>query len=663
MTAGGTRPLLRPGPHILPVSPPHVPVPERDPSGGDLARSWHRIVDTPPEYPKIRTVADVRIPMSDGVVLRAYIFRPADKAGRAIAGDFPTVLNITPYNKLLVKGVDSLLSAPVVGTALRRLSRTVDLSGTPFEGITEMTRVVAGGAADVFSVNRHLVRSGYVQIIVDVRGTGSSTGTWDVLGAREQQDSLEIIEWISAQPWSNGRIGMAGISYSAINAFQAGAKRPAGLDAIFAVEGSVDIVREIFATGGAPSLFIPLWLTAVNGLKWVPSLRDLDGFSWLRDRLRSPATDLYDLARGFVTGGDPRIYDDPYYDHIDADIENITAPTFVYGCWHDIFGGSAPEVYNRLTLDRGHKQLLVGDGYHANPGVGFGAPGFPPRLDVLERAWFDKWLRDEDNGIEKYGPVTLRQQGGGWTAHGKFPAPQAKPQRLFLSAATSGTSPHSVADGALTAVPDRSSGVFTVRPTLRSVVSRDTTQVLAGVTAVLGGGFTYDNRFAEGGAVSFTTGVAHEECVISGPANMHLRVVCSAPEALWTVMLCDVDPSGKPTVLTNGALLTSRRAVDDDRSLFAPNGDYLRAYHPLTAEARLPVPVGVPVELDIDLLTTEAVISAGHRLRIDVFASNAPRFIPILPDLLRTRGRAQDIVVDPDHPSFLVVPLLGDPSW
>ncbi|MGA9873912.1 MAG: CocE/NonD family hydrolase [Rhodococcus sp. (in: high G+C Gram-positive bacteria)] len=654
MTSAVPRPLLRPA-----VDPDRA----RDPSGGEAALGWHALVEAQPRHAGMVVEADVRIPMSDGVVLRAYVFRPADASGRAIAGPFPTVLNITPYNKLLIKGVDTLLEAPLIGPLLRRFSRSVDFSGTRFEGITELTRVVAGGAADLLSVNRHLVRSGYVQLIVDVRGTGSSTGTWDILGPREQQDSLETIDWVLAQPWCNGRVGMAGISYSAINSLQAAAKKPAGLDAVFAVEGSVDIVREIFATGGAPSLFIPLWLTTVNGLKWVPSLRDLDVADWLRDRLRSPATNLLDLARGFFTGGDTRIYDDPYHDTIDADIEDITAPTFVYGCWHDIFGGSAPDVYNRLELERGHKQLLVGDGYHGNPGVGFGQPGFPPRLDVLERAWFDRWLRDEDNGIERYGPVTLRQQGGGWAAHGRFPAPQALPTRLYLSAAASGTSPHARGDGSLGTRLDGSHGVFGVRPSLWSTVSRDTTQVLAGVTAALGGGFTYDNRFAEKGAVGFTTPAAHADTVLSGPMNLHLRVVCHAPEALFAVMICDVAPSGKSTVLTNGALLASRRAVDDARSLFAPNGDYTRPNHPLTEDTLLPVPLGVAIELDIDLLSTEALLVAGHRLRVDVFAANAPRFMPILPDLIRTRGAAQDITIDPEHPSYLVAPLLGEPGW
>lgn len=645
------------------VEPHPLLQPVRDPSGGDAAAAWAAIVREEPRYPRVSVAANVRIPMSDGTVLRAYVFRPADASGRAVEGAFPAVLNLTPYNKLLIKGIDTILETPVLGRAIRAFSSAFDLTGTRFDGITELTRVVAGGAADLLSVNRHLVRSGYVQMIVDVRGTGSSSGTWDVLGRREQLDSLEVIEWARRRQWCNGRIGMAGISYSAINALQAAAKQPAGLDAVFAVEGSVDIVREIFATGGATSAFIPLWLAAVNGLKWAPAIGGIDPLAWLRDRARSPATNLLDLAKGFVSGGDPRIYDNEYYDTIDAVIEDIAAPTFLYGCWHDIFGGSAPDIYNRLPLERGYKQLLVGDGYHGNPGIGFGEPGFPPRLDVLERAWFDKWLRDVDNGIENYGPVTLRQQGGNWTAHGRFPAPQAQPRRLYLSAAASGTAPHAVADGSLTGLPTAESDVLTVRPSLRAVVSRDTTQVLAGVTAVLGGGFTYDNRFAEGGAVTFTTAPADSDTVLSGPMNLHVRVVCHAPEAMWAVMVCDVSPSGRSIVLSNGALLASRRAVDDERSLFAPNGDYTRPYHPLTEAALLPVPVGRPIDLDIDILTTEAVIASGHRLRVSVFATDTPRFIPILPDLVRTRLRRQDIDIDPDDPSYLVVPVLGEPGW
>lgn len=603
--------------------------------------------------------------MSDGAVLRAIVVSPADSSGRAVDSRFPVVLNITPYNSVLLDSVDAVLAAPVIGRALRSASRAVDFTGTPFDGISEITRVIAGGAADLLTVNRLLVRSGYVQVIVDARGTGSSSGVWDTLGPREQLDTLEILEWIRQSSWCDGRVGMAGISYSAINSLQAASAGSAGPDAVFAVEGSEDIVREIFATGGAPSLFIPLWLTAVNTLKWVPTPRLLarGGRAWLADRLRSPATNISNLVNGFLTGSDPRIYDDPSFDTIDPRIEDISVPTFLYGCWHDIFGGAAPDMYNRLTMERGRKQLLVGDGYHGNPGIGFGEPGFPPRLDVLERAWFDKWLRGIDNGIDRYGPVTLRQQGGGWEAHGRFPAPAAVPRRLYLSADSSGTASHSRHDGSLHFEAPTDTARLTVKPGFRTVVSRDTTQVLAGVPAVLGGGFTYDNRFAEGDALTFTTPPVVDTVVYSGPANVHLRTVSRAREAMWAVMLCDVAPDGTPTVLTNGALLASRRAIDDDASTVTDDGDYLVAHHPLTRESLLPVVPGDSIVLDIELLSTEAVLHPGHRLRLDIFAADAPRFVPILPDRLRTRWRAQDVAIDPENPSFITLPLLGEPGW
>ncbi|MGB3773427.1 MAG: CocE/NonD family hydrolase [Rhodococcus sp. (in: high G+C Gram-positive bacteria)] len=658
MTSRPAHALVQPQPVAFRSSP-------RDPTGGEDGREWAELVAATPTFPRVDIDRSVSITLADGTVLRAIVVSPADDDGRVVAARYPVVLNITPYNSALLDTIDALLAAPLLGPLVRSVSGGLDLSGTPLEGVTELTRVVAGGAVDLLSINRLLVRSGYVQVIVDARGTGSSTGIWDTLGPREQLDTLEVLEWIRSRPWCDGHVGMAGISYSAINSLQAASAASGGPDAVFAVEGSEDIVREIFATGGAPSLFIPLWLSAVNALKWAPSAALLRGAgrAWLTDRIRSPLTNIGNLVNGFLTGSDPRIYDDPSFDTIDPSIESIDVPTFLYGCWHDIFGGAAPDMYNRLRLPRGNKQLLVGDGYHGNPGIGFGEPGFPPRLDVLERVWFDKWLRGIDNGIDRYGPVTLRQQGGGWKAHGQFPAPKATPRRLYLGSESSDTAPHSRYDGSLSFDGPVESATVRVKPGFRTLISRDTTQVLAGVPALLGGGFTYDNRFAEGDAITFTTPPVVDTVVFSGPANVHLRTVAHAHEAMWAIMLCDVAPDGTPTVLTNGALLASRRAVDDDKSTFTDDGDYLVAHHPLTRSSLLPVTPGQPIVVDIDLLSTEAVLHPGHRLRLDIFAADAPRFVPILPDRIRTRWRAQDVEIDSNDPSFITLPLLGEPGW
>lgn len=659
--ANPNRPGFNRGMTSLPplVKPPRRT--RRDPTGGDAAREWRELVDQPPMYPRISIEANVEIPMSDGVIIRTYVCRPADESGRPIDAPFPTVVNITPYNKRIIKAVDSILTAPILGPTLRKLSADIDFSGTRFEGITEITRVIAGGAADLLTINRHLVRSGYVQLIADARGTGASTGVWDILHEREQLDSLEIIEWARTQPWSNGRLGMAGISYSAINALQAAGHRPEGLDAIFAVEGSENILRELFATGGIPSGFIPMWMATVNAFKWLPTLPPgRAGIDWLRARLSSPATSLGELARGYVTGDDYRLYDGTFFDAVGPLVERIDVPTFLYGCWHDVFAGAGPNLYRRLRLRSGRKQLLMGDGYHANPGIGFGRDGFPPRLDVLERAWFDRWLRDIPNGVDTYGPVTVRRQGSGWVSMTTYPAPYTRQRRLFLSATPSGSADHARHDGSLIDAPEYSPSMpIDIRPGLRSIFSRDTTQTFAGLPAVFGGPFTYDARFPERDALTFSTPPVPTRTVISGGMNLRLNTVAHAHETLWVVWLCDVSPDGSSRQISDGAMLASRRAVDEVHSEYAADGEFLAARQLLTRAALLPVVPEVPTILEIPLFATDAVLEPGHRLRIDILAGAPPRYLPTLRDLARTRLTRQTVLIDREQPSFLTLRATG----
>src|SRR4051812_48825895 len=137
--------------------------------------------DRPAQYAVV-VEHHVPVQMSDGVVLNAMIRRP-DAPGR-----YPVIVTITPYN------------------------------GT-------------NGAVSVN--NDYLVQRGYVQVVVDARGTGESQGTWDDLGPREQRDGYEAVEWSAGQPWSNGNVGMWGPSYMAISQLFTAAQQPPHLKAIF----------------------------------------------------------------------------------------------------------------------------------------------------------------------------------------------------------------------------------------------------------------------------------------------------------------------------------------------------------------------------------------------------------------------------------------------
>src|SRR5437016_10066037 len=167
-------------------------------------------------------ISDVRIAMSDGVLLDSDEYIPTTGC------PCPTILVQTPYRK---------------------------------------------SGAGVSEGNTIFPSNGYAMIVVDVRGTGSSEGMWDSFGPREQQDSVTLVQWAASQPFSNGVVGLSGVSYSAINQFltveQPGTK---AVKAIFPIVPMSDAYRDVTVAGGSDdSGFIPLWRGLVNGLALIPA--------------------------------------------------------------------------------------------------------------------------------------------------------------------------------------------------------------------------------------------------------------------------------------------------------------------------------------------------------------------------------------------------------
>src|SRR5437764_4475318 len=197
-------------------------------AAGAQARTATRAAWTPPKAIASAVVktANVPIRMSDGIVLYADVVQPAGSSGKALPGRYPVLLTQTPYNK-----------------------NTPSLN---FE-------------------NDYLVEHGYVQVIADARGTGSSEGTWNSFGRREQRDGYELAEWARRQRWSNGKIGLHGTSYGAINQFLTAEQDPPGVKAAFPIVPMSDAYRDVtFAGGSVNTSFIPLWLGLVTGLGMVP---------------------------------------------------------------------------------------------------------------------------------------------------------------------------------------------------------------------------------------------------------------------------------------------------------------------------------------------------------------------------------------------------------
>src|SRR3954451_10465891 len=228
--------------------------------------------DRPAQFATV-TDKDVPITMSDGIKLYADVIRPN------IAGRYPVLLEQTPYNKSLVDGSTS------------------------------------------FGDNAYFAQRGYVVVIEDVRGTGSSEGQWQSFDDREQRDGFETVQWAAGQPWSDGKVGLFGPSYMGLNQLLTAAQHPQGLKAIFPVVPMAAGYRDIPYTGGQlNTAFIPFWLGLVTGASLVPPSYALDGNP---NDLAQAVTELAGHVTGVggfqlnalvngTTGGD-LTYDGPYW--------------------------------------------------------------------------------------------------------------------------------------------------------------------------------------------------------------------------------------------------------------------------------------------------------------------------------------------------------------
>ncbi|MBL1075983.1 CocE/NonD family hydrolase [Nocardia sp. 2] len=642
--------------------------------GGTYAAGWTAAVDGPQPYNGIAPDLAVPITMSDGTVLKADIIHPADN-GRVPDTRRPVVLQMQGYGKMPMLIGQALLSIPGIQDVLLPWLASLNLPGVGLDGIFDMTRQLDSGAVSAAIQDWALAHAGYTLVQVDIRGTGTSEGKWQVFGEREKQDMVEVIDWITRQSWSDGNVGTMGISFTGISAMEVADRNPPGLKAIFAYEPSADIFTDIAGSGGAVGAgFLVPWLIGVNFLKMIPDVEALlvgkfdpaQQLEWLRDRIADPAVLVDKVLNGYtamapsqLTPSTQEIYDPEsgFRQGLKIDPSKVEVPTFVVDAWWDLFGSTPTDTYNTMPLPLEQKKLIMGEGYHLGSGVaGFGHPGMPPRLDVLQRAWFDKWLRGIDNGIDRYSPLTLKQQGGGWVTSLEYPNNAITYRRMYLNDIPSGTTQSSLYDGGLSAAPPATPRDLTVAPGVLSLCSRDAARIAAGIVSIIQA-CGDDSRIWEMNGLTFTSAPVAEPTTISGAINMHLNVVHDAADGYWVVTLNDVAPDGASREITTGQLVSSLRQIDDAASLKSPNGDYTQPAYYLDMDRRQPTVPGEAVTLDIAMTPMEAVLAPGHRLRIDVYASNFPKGVPILPILVDSGLKPQHVRLDPNAPSWVNIPL------
>src|SRR3954462_9342751 len=423
------------------------------------------------------SICNAPIQMSDGLTMRANVFLP--KAD----GRFPVVLTVTGYNKD---------------------------TNNPFGLNCTSDSALNSG-------NTKLLDKGIGIMILDDRGTGASEGRWDSWGQRTQDDYSEVLDWIQAQKWSNGRVGMNGTSYMGITSFLATeqdqkrvrAGKPRAVQAVWANVPMADAYRDVTFHGGAVDAgFIPLWLGLTTSHSDIPPSTLVSDPASALDTYPGHLANTFQFAGAkllsFTTGGDDA-YDGPFY-RLRSPVTRVASlriPVAWAGGWGDILQRGEPLLYEEMA-NSPDKVWFQTPNYHDSPDASVWAQMGIGTEEQVVRRWFDHWLKGKDNRIQNLPHVNLHTMGANrWQHPSTWPLPGTRYTRYHLDGGKSGSS-HSLNDGTLsTAKPDSPAGDLAPLLPASSPCSRMTTQWTAGIAKP--GSCQTDNSTYEASSLTYTT--------------------------------------------------------------------------------------------------------------------------------------------------------------
>lgn len=548
----------------------------------------------------VHSTLDVPVTMSDGVVLSVDVHRPAGPDGQPAPGRFPVLMTQTPYN-----------------------SSIQDAKATYF------------------------VERGYVDLVVDIRGTGTSGGRFGSFDRRMQLDGKELVDWAADQDWSSGRVGLHGGSYMGITQLLTAAQEPPALKAIFPIVPTGDNYRSVLPGGYLTSLAaFAVQNVAVSAPPPAYTATDPQRSAQTLSTRPQNAADVATYLTETMAGGD-RAFDGPYYRDGSPlwNIDTVRVPTFLVGGWYDALSQrDVPMLFDELQKRRVPVKMLMGPWYHTNPGEGLPTQGIPS-LEELQLRWFDRHVRgDADHDLDRSDPATwyrLGEQRYHFTQ--EYPSGVAY-QRLSLSE-----------NGMLT--QGTGSGEPDVLPwtQVSGACTRSTyigTFGLAPATPC-----ETDDSLNDRTGLVYETPPLQEPLDLAGAMSAHLFVSSSRSDAFLTLRVESVDPAtGVADELTSGWDTLSLRALDPERS--RPLGDAgILPFHPYTRESVQPVTADTVYDWWIEIRDVAARIPAGHQLRLSIQTSDTVRFLPTAPRLADSVGAVVSVHHDAARPSGLVLPV------
>jgi uncharacterized protein len=499
---------------------------------------------------------DVAVPMRDGIELLADVHRPT------VAGRYPVLIAASPY------------------------PRQIQNLGAPM-GFIE------AGASDFF------VPRGYVHLIANLRGTGGSGGVFNFFDQQERRDMYDLVEWAAAQPWSDGNVGMVGISYFAMTQLEAAVEQPPHLKAIFPIAGTFDLYESATHHGLVSSSFITpflgmigmtagqtnkLWrsrlLDALGQLLHTPSLHKrfetfngeaaMTGLELLL-KLRHESHPWDDLWRAIVVEHPLR---DAWWDdrNLLPLLHRVEVPVYL-GCdWQNVpmHLPSTFTAYAALTKSPQVRVALLGE-------HGLSWPWESLHVEAL--AWFDHWLKGQDTGILEGPAVRYVVPGAeGWRTAPRWPVPEAEHTAFALRS-----------DGGL--------GEQEGTPGSRLMMT-------------LGAGLNRQRASETDPPASliWTSTPLAQDLDLVGDIELQLAAASTAADTAWIVTLQDVDAAGGVTDVTAGYLRASLREVAEQTSVLGAPDLQCRTFRP--------VPIGETVRYRIPLAANARRFKRGHTVRL-----------------------------------------------
>jgi putative CocE/NonD family hydrolase len=405
---------------------------------------------------------------------------------------------------------------------------------------------------------------GYACLRVDMRGNGESNGLmFDEYAKQEQDDALEVIDWIARQPWCTGAVGMIGISWGGFNGLQVAARRPPALKAVITLCSTDDrYADDIHFMGGCLLNDNLSWASTMLAYSSRPPDPALVGERW-----RELWLERLDNTVLLVETWLRHQRRDRQWQHgsVCEDFGAIRCPVYAVGGWADGYSNAIPRLLAGLRVPT---KGLIGPWAHKYPH--FATPG--PKIGFLQEClrWWDQWLKGADTGImdEPVYRVWLQdsvppraeydERPGRWVAEPSWPSPDIEAQDYLL------------APGRLSATPDAPEPV--------EIVVR--TPQFQGIAAGSWCGFglnadaPWDQRADDGMAVCFETSPLPERLEILGAPALTVELACDRPNALLCARLCDVAPDGASLRVTYGLLNLTHRTSHEHPEPLEPGRRY-----------------------------------------------------------------------------------------